>query len=417
MLKQILGSYGVAQAVALCRPEVVCAYPISPQTHIVEGLSTLCRSKELDNCEFINVESEFAAMSVLIGASFVGSRAYTATASQGLLFMTEAIYNAGGMGLPIVMTVASRAVGAPVNAWNDHSDSLSQRDSGWMQFYAEDNQEALDMHIQAFKIAEQRSTPAMVCMDGFVLTHAVERIDVPTQEQVDKFLPPFKPRQKLDVENPLSIGALVGPEAFMEVKYLAHMRLKESLPTIEQVSKDFEKMFGRKSGGLLSSYKLEGAETVVLAMGSCIGTIKDTIDELEEKGKRIGLIGIKTYRPFPDEKLASMLSHAKNVIVINRANQAGVGGVVTDDVRRATYGLNLNIYSVIAGLGGRAITRSGLTKVFEQAMAGTLEKLHFMDLDRSVVEEQLRLENEADYSAPVAESVNKIVASRKKGGR
>ncbi len=417
MLKQILGSYGVAQAVALSRPEVICAYPISPQTHIVEGLGALCRSKQLDNCEFINVESEFAAMSVAIGASLGGSRAYTATASQGLLFMAEAIYNAGGLGLPIVMTVASRAIGAPISIWNDHSDSLSQRDSGWMQFFAEDNQEALDMHIQAFKIAEEMSTPAMVCMDGFILTHAVERVDVPTQEQVDKFLPPFVPRQKLDVDNPLSIGALVGPEAFMEVKYLAYLRAKRALTFIEKTSKEYEKLTGRVSGGLLSPYKLEGAETVVLAMGSCIGTIKDTIDTLREKGAKIGLVGIKTFRPFPDEKLASLLTKAKNVIVIDKALQIGCGGVVTDDVRRALRKLDVNIYSVISGLGGRDITTARLTKVFKEAMAGKLEEVHFMGLDMSIVEEQLRIELGGRRSGPVAESVNKIVASKKKGGR
>ena len=177
--RQVEGSRAVAEAVALCRPEVICAYPISPQTHIVENLSQLVKSGELAPCEFVNVESEFAAMSVAIGASATGARAYTATASQGLLYMTEALYNASGLGLPIVMTVANRAIGAPINIWNDHSDSMSQRDSGWIQLYAETNQEALDLHIQAFRLAEELSTPVMVCMDGFILTHAVERVDIP----------------------------------------------------------------------------------------------------------------------------------------------------------------------------------------------------------------------------------------------
>jgi len=174
VLRQVEGSRAVAEAVALCRPEVICAYPISPQTHIVENLSQLVKTGELTPCEFVNVESEFAAMSVAIGACATGARAYTATASQGLLYMTEALYNASGLGLPIVMTVANRAIGAPINIWNDHSDSMSQRDSGWIQLYAETNQEALDMHIQAFRLAEELSTPVMVCMDGFILTHAGE---------------------------------------------------------------------------------------------------------------------------------------------------------------------------------------------------------------------------------------------------
>ena len=191
MLKQTEGSRAVAEAIALCRPQVICAYPITPQTHIVEGLGEMVKTGELANCEFINVESEFAAMSVAIGASAAGVRTYTATSSQGLLFMAEAVYNAAGLGLPIVMTIGNRAIGAPINIWNDHSDSMSMRDAGWIQLYAETNQEALDLHIQAFRLAEELSCPVMVCMDGFILTHAYERVDMPTQEQVDAFLPPL----------------------------------------------------------------------------------------------------------------------------------------------------------------------------------------------------------------------------------
>src|SRR6476659_2655029 len=220
--EQLEGSQAVARAVARCRPEVVSAYPISPQTHIVEALSDKARSGELAPCEYLNVESEFAAMSASIGASAAGARVYTATASQGLLYMAEALYNASGLGLPIVMTVANRAIGAPINIWNDHSDSMSQRDSGWIQLYAETNQEAADLHVQAFRIAEEISLPVMVCMDGFILTHAVEEVDVPEQAAVDGYLPGYEPRQVLDPVDPMSIGAMVGPEAFMEVRYLAH---------------------------------------------------------------------------------------------------------------------------------------------------------------------------------------------------
>ncbi|MGZ8502761.1 MAG: pyruvate ferredoxin oxidoreductase, partial [Candidatus Limnocylindrales bacterium] len=204
MRTQIEGSQAVAQAVAACRPQVICAYPISPQTHIVEGLSRIVKRGDLPGCEYVNVESEFAAMSVAIGASAAGARTYTATASQGLLYMVEAVYNASGLGLPIVMTVANRAIGAPINIWNDHSDAMSQRDSGWIQLYAETNQEAADLHVQAYKIAERLSLPVMVCMDGFILTHAVERVDVPEQADVDAFLPPYDPRQVLDPSEPVS---------------------------------------------------------------------------------------------------------------------------------------------------------------------------------------------------------------------
>src|SRR5579863_5253542 len=190
MFQQIEGSKAMARTIALCRPQVVCAYPITPQTHIVEGVGELVRLGELENCEFINVESEFAALSVAIGASAAGARAYTATASQGLLYMAEAVYNAAGLGLPIVMTIGNRAIGAPINIWNDHSDSMAMRDAGWIQLFAETNQEAADLHIQAFRLAEELSLPVMVCMDGFILTHAYERVDVPTQEQVDAWLPP-----------------------------------------------------------------------------------------------------------------------------------------------------------------------------------------------------------------------------------
>src|SRR5215216_1199162 len=190
MLKQMEGSQAVADAVALCRPQVICAYPITPQTHIVEGLGEMVKTGELAPCEFINVESEFAALSVAIGASAAGARTYTATASQGILFMAEAVYNAGGLGLPIVMTIGNRAIGAPINIWNDQSDSMSMRDAGWIQLFAETNQEALDLHIQAFRLAEELSCPVMVCMDGFILTHAYDRVDMPTQAQVDSYLPP-----------------------------------------------------------------------------------------------------------------------------------------------------------------------------------------------------------------------------------
>ena len=211
MLKQIEGSHAMAEAIALCRPEVICAYPITPQTHIVEGLGELVKDGSLVNCEYINVESEFAALSVAIGASAAGARAYTATASQGLLFMAEAVYNASELGLPIVMTLGNRAIGAPINIWNDHSDAMSMRDAGWLQLFAETNQEAVDLHIQAFKLAEELSMPVMVCVDGFILTHAVERIDIPTQQQVDAYLPPYDPVQVLDPAEPASIGAMVGP--------------------------------------------------------------------------------------------------------------------------------------------------------------------------------------------------------------
>ena len=284
MLRQIEGSRAVAETVALCRPEVVCAYPISPQTHIIEAIGTLVKTGELAPCEFINVESEFAALSVAIGASATGARAFTATASQGLLFMMEALYNAGGLGLPIVMTLANRAVGAPINIWNDHSDAMAARDAGWIQLFAETNQEAADLHILAFRLGEELSVPVMVCMDGFILTHATEQVDLPDQKQVDDFLPPFEPRQLLSPDDPYSIGAMVGPDAFTEVRYLAHARQRQALERIPELSAEFSEAFGRDSGGLLHPYRSVDAEVVVVAMGSVLGTIKDVVDTRRDDG-------------------------------------------------------------------------------------------------------------------------------------
>ena len=415
MLKQIEGSRAVAEAVALARPEVICAYPISPQTHIVEGLGELVKSGALSPCEFINVESEFAAMSVAIGASAAGARAYTATASQGLLFMAEAVYNAAGLGLPIVMTVANRAIGAPINIWNDHSDAMSQRDCGWIQLFAETNQEAADLHVQAFRLAEAVSLPVMVCMDGFILTHAYERVDVPTQEQVDAFLPPYQPRQVLDPAEPVTIGAMVGPEAFAEVRYLAHARQLRALELIPQIAADFERQFGRSSGGLLHGYRCEDAHTIVVALGSVLGTIKDTVDALRDAGHRIGVLGITSFRPFPLAAVREALVHAERVIVLEKSFSVGLGGILANDVRMAMSGTRRHGYTVVAGLGGRAITQASLAKVFEQAMRDAIEPLTFLDMDWGLIERQLERERRGERSGPAAEAMLRdlgAVASR-----
>ncbi len=411
MLRQIEGSQAVAQAVALSRPEVICAYPISPQTHIVEGLGELVKSGALSPCEFINVESEFAAMSVAIGASAAGARTYTATASQGLLFMAEAVYNASGLGLPIVMTVANRAIGAPINIWNDHSDSMSQRDCGWIQLFAAHNQEALDLHIQAFRLAEELSMPVMVCMDGFILTHAYERVDMPAQAVVDAFLPPYEPRQVLDPAEPVSIGAMVGPEAFMEVRYLAHAKQQMALERIPQLAAEFAQRFGRTTGGLVRSYRCEDAQTIVVALGSVIGTIKDTVDELRETGLRIGVLGIHSFRPFPLAAVREALQGAKRVVVLEKSFSVGLGGVVATDVQHAVAGLPLQVFTVVAGLGGRAITRASLARTFHEAMAGTLPALSFLDLDHAMVNRQLERERTLRRSGPVAENLLRDVGA------
>jgi pyruvate ferredoxin oxidoreductase alpha subunit len=405
MLKQTEGSHAVAEAIALCRPEVICAYPISPQTHIVEGLGEMVKSGTLANCEFINVESEFAAMSVAIGASATGARAYTATASQGLLFMAEAVFNASGLGLPIVMTVANRAIGAPINIWNDHTDAMSQRDCGWIQLFAEDNQEALDLHIQAFRLGEELSLPVMVCMDGFILTHAYERVDLPDQAQVDAYLPRYEPRQILDPAEPVSIGAMVGPEAFMEVRYLAHAKQMQALELIPGYADEFRSVFGRGSGGLLHSYRTEDADTVVVALGSILGTIKDTVDEMRANGVRIGVLGITCFRPWPHAAVRTALERAKRVVVLEKSLAVGLGGIVSSNVRNSLAAPATPVYTLIAGLGGRTITRASLHKAFAGAIAGKLEPVSFLDLDRAAVDRVLAREREVRRSGPIAEAL------------
>jgi pyruvate ferredoxin oxidoreductase alpha subunit len=405
MLKQTEGSRGVAEAVALCRPEVICAYPISPQTHIVEALGEAVKSGTLSPCEFINVESEFAAMSVAIGASATGARAYTATASQGLLYMVEAMFNASGLGLPIVMTVANRAIGAPINIWNDHSDSMSQRDCGWIQLFAENNQEALDLHIQAFRLGEELSLPVMVCMDGFILTHAYERLDLPAPEQVDAYLPRYEPRQVLDPREPVSIGAMVGPEAFTEVRYLAHAKQMQALELIPQHAAEFREIFGRDTGGLVRAYRTEDAETIVVALGSVLGTIKDTVDEMRDQGHRIGALGIVSFRPFPLAEVRRILQNAKRVVVLEKSLAVGIGGIVAANVRMALSGVHLHGYTVIAGLGGRPISRRSLHKLFRDAERDELQPLTFLDLDWDIVHRELERMKQKRRSGPIAENI------------
>jgi pyruvate ferredoxin oxidoreductase alpha subunit len=403
--EQIEGSKAVAASVARCRPEVIAAYPISPQTHIVEELSRLVKSGSLASCEYVNVESEFAAMSMCIGASAAGARAYTATASQGLLYMVEAVYNASGLGLPIVMTVANRAIGAPINIWNDHSDAMSQRDSGWVQLYARDNQEAVDLHAQAFRLAEEVSLPVMVCMDGFVLTHAVEPIEVPEQDQMDAFLPPFEPRQLLDPADPVSIGAMVGPEAFTEVRYLAHAKQMLALEAIPRIAEDFRAVFGRDSGGLVHPYACEDAETVVVALGSVLGTLYDVVDALRERGDRVGALGITSFRPFPLAAVREALGGARRVVVLERALAVGIGGIVSMNVRTALEGKAGEVRTVIAGLGGRPVTTASLRRLLGRAIAGRLTELTFLDLDETLVERELERMRASRRSGPSAENM------------
>jgi pyruvate ferredoxin oxidoreductase alpha subunit len=386
VLRQLEGSAAVAETVARCRPDVVAAYPISPQTHIVEGLARLIAEDRVGRCQYLNVDSEFSALSACIGAAAVGARAYTATASQGLLFMAEALFNASGLGLPIVMTVANRAIGAPINIWNDHSDAMSQRDCGWIQLYATSNQEAADLHVQAFALAEQLALPVMVCMDGFVLTHAFEEIAVPEAEAVAAFLPPTAPEHVLDPDDPMTIGAMVGPEAFTEVRWLMHGKQLDALEAIPRIAGRFAAAFGRSSGGLVRGHRLDGADTVIVTLGSVMGTVEDLVDELRDEGEAVGALAIGCFRPSPVAHLREALAGAGRVVVVERAFAPGVGGIVGQDVRLALAGRACPVHDVIAGLGGRPVTRRSLRAVVERALRGELgAEPVFLDLRDEVV--------------------------------
>lgn len=406
MLKQIEGSLGIAEAVALCRPGAVCAYPISPQTHIVENVGKLVKEGKLKECEFINCESEFSAMSISIGASAGGVRTYTATASQGLLFMAEGVYNASGLGLPMVMTVASRAIGAPINIWNDHSDSLSQRDSGWLQLFCESNQDAVDTHIMAFKIAEEVGLPVMVLMDGYVLTHAFERMDIPSQEQIDSFLPEYNPKEFLDPKQPISMGAMVGPEAFTEVKILQQRKMAKAIGVIEKVTQEYRKLTGRNSGGLVECYNCDNADVKIVIAGSSVGTAKDEVDRLKEQGYKVGIISLKAYRPFPYEAMKAAIGDCKNVVVLERAFSIGARGIIGPEVERSMYGTDCKIRSVVAGLGGRAILGATIKNIADLALQGKLvEELTFVDAQPNVLNNYLKdAEGVSFADGPIAES-------------
>ncbi|MGD9384647.1 MAG: transketolase C-terminal domain-containing protein [Desulfobacterales bacterium] len=386
MLKQIEGSQAVADVVALCRPNVIAAYPITPQTHIVEDLALIVGQGKLD-AEFVNVESEFSAASVVLGASAAGARAYTATSSQGLLLMAEVINCISGMRLPIVLTCANRAISAPLSIWNDQQDSMAVRDAGWIQLFAEDNQEAADLHIQAYKIAEQTFLPVMVCMDGFILTHAFEPVDIPEQKQVDDFLPPFKPRHIVDPRWPRGIGLYADPRFYMETRYILHRAMEKSEKTIKEVSADFAKTFGRDSGGFIKTYKLKDADVAIVSMGSVVGTIKDLIDQLEEEGKKVGLLQICSYRPFPRQEIYNVLKDKMNIVVLEKCISLGRGGILASDIRwsfpRAEK-KDRNISSFIAGLGGRNITVDDLRHMVERVEKEPVE-LDFLGLKKELI--------------------------------
>lgn len=364
MRRMLEGSQAVAEFVARCRPKVICAYPITPQTHIVEGLARRHAEGTLD-AGYVLADSEFTAASVVLGASATGARAYTATSSQGLLLMAEVLFNIAGLRLPVVMTVANRAVSAPINIWNDQQDSMSLRDCGWIQLYAEDVQEACDMHVQAFEIAERLNIPVMVCMDGFILTHATEAVDVPPQEQVDSYLPAFEPKFYLTPQDPITLGSMAGPDAYMEIRMLLHQAMQQASLAIADSAGRYRDEFGRFYGSLLDGYRDEDAEVLLVSMGSLLGTMKDVVDELRDDGHPVGIVKVRTVRPFPRNQLNQALRGARVVGVIEKDISLGLEGILCSEIRSAFCGAATtpNISSFVVGLGGRDVRKKDIRQI------------------------------------------------------
>jgi len=387
-MKEFLeGAIAIAKTVKLCKPGVISAYPITPQTHIVEHLAKLVAESEL-KAEFVNVESEHSAASVVLGATATGVRAYSSSSSQGLILMAEVLFNIAGLRLPLVLCCVNRALSAPINIWNDHQDSISIRDSGWIQMYAETIQEACDMHIQAYKISENPKVllPVMVCIDGYLLSHGYEIVDIPEQEQVDKFLPEYKLPYKLDVEKPLTLGVLSDPNYYTETRYAIHESMvKEAIPVIKQTSDEFSKVFKKNSYGLIEKYFVDDAQKIIIAMGSICGIIKDVVDELRSKGEKVGLLRIITYRPFPEKEILDAIENVKEIGIIDKSISLGAYGPVFTDVRAICQMKDKKISGFIAGLGGRDIKKLDIYEIFDK-ISKQQKNLEFINVDLNKIE-------------------------------
>lgn len=371
MLEFMEGSHAVAEIVKRCRPQVISAYPITPQTHIVEDLAQMVANCEID-AEYITVESEFSALSACLGASAAGSRVYSATTSQGLALMFEVCFNAAGMRQPIVMTIANRSLGAPLSIWNDQQDSISLRDSGWLQFYAQDNQETVDLHMIAYKVCEDHDIllPAFVCFDGFILSHTYEPVSLPTQEEADAYLPAFNPYQRLDAAAPLSFGMYATPEYYTEFRYEINQAQYRAKEAFVRAGREFGEQFGRDYSGLVEGYRLDDADIALVAMGSICGTAKDAVDEMRAAGRKVGLLNIRVFRPFPGPEIADALKGVSKVAVLDKNISLGSGGAVGTEVKAALLGSGISVYDYIIALGGRDVRKRDIAAVVDLAEKG-----------------------------------------------
>ena len=383
MQKALEGSQAIAQAVALCRPQVVSAYPITPQTHIVENLSRLVADGKLE-CELVSVESEFSAASVALGAVAAGSRAYTASSSQGILLMSEVLYNIAGLRVPLVLTCANRAVSAPLSIWNDQQDSMAVRDAGWIQLYCADNQAAVDVTIQAYRIAEQCELPVMVCVDGFTLTHTLEVLDIPDQTQVDSYLPAFSFNRSLDPGRPISVGTLVSPEYFTEVRFDHHRALNNAAEVILQAQRDWQAISGRDSGGLLNIETGQTATTGILSIGSITGTLQASMQQYPDAAPA-RLIELRAFRPFPAQALREACEGLESLIVLERALSPGAGGIIGSEVRAALTAMQNppGVFNFAVGLGGRDVPLEIYQQLLAAVRQGQGVPFDILDLDVS----------------------------------
>ena len=384
------GNAAAALGVKLCRANVIAAYPITPQTPLTEKLSEHIELGEM-NAEYIPVESEHSAMAVCIAASSAGARAFTATSANGLLYMHEQVQWAAGARLPIVMCVVNRAVGAPWNVWNDQQDSISQRDTGWIQIYCADHQQIIDSVIKAFWLAEKVSIPIMVCYDGYILSHTFMPFDLPDQEKVDAFLPPFRPEYALNPDEPANLNTVTLPDVridvhgelahgYMEIRYLLQEELRTSLAVAAEAEKRFAQIFGRGGDPYIEPYRCDDADHIAIGLGSLTYQLRVSVDALRKEGIKVGVMGIRFYRPFPDEAVANALKGKKGVIVFEKALSYGYEGALASDLKSALYehlagtGHLPLVQNFIAGIGGREIRTDDLTQTLRAATQGRIAK-------------------------------------------
>ena len=375
MKKVVRGFYAIADAVRLSRPNVIAAYPITPQTEIVENLAAMYANGELGDAVYITAESEFGAASIILGASAAGARAFTATCSQGLILMSEVLFNAAGMRLPIVLVVANRSLSAPLSIWNDHQDSVALRDAGIIQIYVESNQEAHDMIPTAFKIAEDKRVllPFMVCVDGYKLTHAYEPVDLLDQEIVDRFLGPRKAVVKLDFDKPVAMGCYATPDTYMEFRVAMEFAMERAKKVMLDVFDEWYEMIGRNWGGHIVAENCEDADVAVVAMGSTVALIREVVKQMRKDGKKVGMVKLRTYRPFPSEEIRDALKDVEKIIVIDRALSIGAEPPLAADVKTALFGLSPEFHSIVTGLGGRDIPRELIMKIIDDVLKGRVK--------------------------------------------